>query len=148
MLDLDKNFIGEIPSGITLPPGGSRLAELYLSSNEIVSIPNELFQLQNMTNLWLSNNKISSPLPAGLGMMRELVVLDLEHNFFTGTIPSNIYSLLNLQELYLYDNILTGKFSPFLSQLASLEILDLSSNYLSGEIPTQIGSLTQLTELQ
>lgn len=148
VLDLDTNFIGEIPPGIIRPSGGSRLAELYLGSNKIASIPEELFLLQNVTNLWLSNNKISSPLPSGLGMMKKLVVLDLEHNFFTGTIPSEIYSLVNLQSLYLYDNILTGKLGSGLAQMSSLKILDLSSNYLSGVIPTQIGLLSQLTELQ
>jgi Leucine-rich repeat (LRR) protein len=148
VLDLDNNFIGEIPLGIISRSGGTQLTELYLSHNEITSIPDGLFQLQNVTHLWLRNNKISSPLPSGLGMMKKLVELDLEHNFFTGTIPEEIYRLVNLQTLYLYDNILTGALSPSLSQMKSLKILDLHTNYISGVIPTEIGLLSQLTELQ
>ena len=148
VLDLDKNFIGEIPSGIIYPSVGTQLTELYLSHNKIDSIPDGLFQLQNVTHLWLRDNKISSPLPSGLGMMKRLVELDLERNFFTGTIPDEIFSLVNLQALYLYDNILTGTLSPSLSQMKSLKILDLNTNYMTGVIPTQIGFLNQLTELQ
>jgi Leucine-rich repeat (LRR) protein len=148
VLDLDGNFIGEIPSEIMRPSGGSHLTELYLGNNEITSIPDELFQFQNVTHLWLSSNKISSALPSGLGMMKKLVELDLENNFFTGAIPAEIYSLVNLQNLYLYDNILTGTFSPSFSQMKSLKILDLHTNYMSGLIPTQVGLLSQLAELQ
>ena len=148
MLDLDENYIWEIPSEIIYPSGGTQLTELYLSNNKIEFIPDGLFQLQNVTHLWLRDNKISSPLPSGLGMMKKLVELDLERNFFTGTIPDEIYSLVNLQALFLYDNILTGTLSPSLSQMKSLKILDLHTIYISGVIPTQIGLLSQLTELQ
>ena len=146
VLDLDHNFIQEIPSEL-IPPSGSNLTELYLSNNQITFIPDELFQLQSVTHLWLANNQISSSLPSGLGLMEKLVDLDLEHNFFTGSIPADIYSLVNLQSLYLFDNMLTGTLSQSISQMKSLKILDLHTNYISGVVPSQIGLLDQLTEL-
>lgn len=148
VLDLDKNFIEEIPSGINPPSDGGSLEELYLSNNKLTSIPDDLFQLQHVKNLWLSNNKISSPLPSGLGMMTKLQDLELETNYFTGSIPTEMYSLTNLQNLYLHDNILTGQFSPLFSQMTNLKVLDLDTNYISGELPKEIGMLSQLSELR
>lgn len=149
VLDLEKNTIEEIPSGIgiMLPSDGSHLEELYLSHNKITSIPDEMFQLKNVTYLWMSNNKISAPIPSGLGMMARLEELDLELNYFTGSIPDEIFSLVSLRNLYLHDNIISGTLSSSFSQMKSLEILDLDTNYISGVIPTQIGLFRQLSEL-
>ena len=147
VLDLDKNRIEEIPSGIAIPSGGSRLEELYLSHNKITSIPDEMFQLKNVTCLWMSNNQISTPIPSGFGTMMRLEELDLELNYFTGSIPSEIFNLANLRNLYLHDNALSGTISPLFSRMASLEILDLDTNHISGIVPTQIGLFRRLSEL-
>ncbi|KAL9188967.1 hypothetical protein ACHAXT_011457 [Thalassiosira profunda] len=145
VLDLDKNIINEIPSGIVAT--ASSLEELYLSNNEIKTIPDEIFQLKSVKHLWLSNNEIDSSIPSGLGLMTALEELDLESNRFKGSIPPEIYGLANLQHLYLHDNALTGTFSSLFGQMTSLQALDLDGNSISGELPTEIGLMTQLVEL-
>lgn len=147
VLDLDQNKIEEIPTGISIPSGGSRLEELYLSHNKITSIPDEIFQLKNVTCLWMSNNQISTAIPSGFGMMTKLEELDLELNYFVGSIPSEIFNLASLQTLYLHDNALSGTLSPSFSQMSSLAILDLDTNRITGVVPTQIGLFSQLSEL-
>ena len=148
MLDLDKNFIEELPSDITLPVGGGSLQHLYLSNNKLTTIPDELFKLKQVTNLWLSNNRITSTIPSGIGMMTNLQELDLESNLLEGSIPTELYSLSKLHTLVLHDNMLSGSISSLISQMTSLKILDLDSNAISGELPAQIGFLSQLTQLQ
>ena len=147
VLDLDKNKLDEIPSGITTPSGGSRLEELYLSYNKIASIPDEMFQLRNVTCLWMSNNQISAAIPSGFGMMAKLEELDLELNYFTGSIPTEIFNLQKLRSLYLHDNSLSGTLSSSFSLMTSLEVLDLDTNHISGVVPTQIGLFSKLSEL-
>ena len=148
LLDLDKNFIEEIPSDISPPVSGGSLQDLYLSNNKIPSIPDTFFQLQKVTTLWLSNNRIASTIPTKFGMMAQLQELDLESNLLNGPIPTELYSLTNLQTLYLHDNMLTGSISPSISQMTSLTILDLDTNYISGELPSEIGLMSQLSQLQ
>ena len=148
LLDLDKNFIEEIPSDISPPVSGGSLRDLYLSNNKIPSIPDTFFQLQKVTTLWLSNNRIASTIPTKFGMMTQLQELDLESNLLNGPIPTELYSLANLQTLYLHDNVLTGSISPLISQMTSLTILDLDTNYISGELPSEIGLMSQLSQLQ
>ena len=148
ILDLDKNFIEELPSDITLPLSGGSLQHLYLSNNKLTTISDELFKLKQVTNLWLSNNRITSTIPTGIGMMTNLQELDLESNLFEGSIPTELYSLSKLHTLILHDNLLSGSISPLISQMTSLRILDLDSNAISGELPAQIGFLSQLSQLQ
>lgn len=95
----------------------------------------------------MSNNQISTPIPSSFGIMTRLEELDLELNYFTGSIPSEIFNLANLRNLYLHDNALSGTLSPSFTRMTSLEILDLDTNHISGIVPTQIGLFRQLSEL-
>lgn len=49
----------------------------------------------------LQNNAISGPIPAEIGKLEKLQMLDLSNNQFRGTIPSSLGDLKNLN--YLYD---------------------------------------------
>ena len=131
------------------PLSSSRLEELYLSYNELPSIPNDLFQqLQHFKHLWLENKKIASLLPSTLNMISKLEELDLESNFFTSPIPLGMYPRVNLCTLQLHDSILTGIFLLSFSQMTKLTILDLDTNYISGELPAEIELFGQLSELR
>ena len=90
VLDLDTNLIEEVSSsGIINPSISSRLEELYLTATtNSLSPPMSCFSSCNIKHLWLTDNKIASPLPSGLGMISKLEELDLESKFSTGPIPS------------------------------------------------------------
>lgn len=150
VLDLDKNLLPRIPPLSPNPTPNGHLEELYLSYNKIVSIPDWLFHhLPNMKILWVSNNRLASTIPSGLGQLKSLEELDLESNYFTGPIPSELHTLVNLRTLHLHDNILSGTFSSAFSQMKNLTILDMQTNYISGELPAaEIGLLGQLSQLQ
>ncbi|CAM0149580.1 unnamed protein product [Urochloa decumbens] len=79
-------------------------------------------------------------------VFRFLWFLDVSNNDFQGSIPAAIGDLVQLNVLNMSHNSLTGPI-PNLGNLTQLEALDLSSNGLSGEIPRELASLNFLTTL-
>jgi Leucine-rich repeat (LRR) protein len=111
------------------------------------SIPPEIGNLTNLTELYLYNNQITGSIPSEIGNLTNLEVLSLYNNQITGSIPSEIGNLTNLEVLYLSINQLTGEIPSELGNLTNLNTLNLKSNQLTGEIPPEIGNLTNLTSL-
>ena len=101
-----------------------------------------------VTRLELPNNFLRGPIPAQLGDLSNLRVLDLRDNLLTGTIPAHLGNLTILEGLDLSgNNRLTGTIPVQLGNLASLEELDLRDNQLTGAIPAQLGNLANLQRL-
>ena len=61
--------------------------------------------------------------------------IDMSSNKFVGEIPASVGNLKGLHMLNISNNILTGHVPPSLGNLTKLESLDLSQNKLSREIP-------------
>ena len=99
----------------------------------------------NVTELALSGNNLSGPLPAALGSLTSLTTLDLSDNQLSGTIPEELGNLIELVQLHLYGSDLTGPI-PDLSKITNLTSLRLGDNQLSGPI-TGLSGLTHLVYL-
>ena len=124
------------------------LTELDLSDNKLSGeIPTELGNLTNLTTLILNNNILSGEIPVELGSLTRLTGLDLSDNKLSGAIPTALGSLTNLTGLDLAWNDLTGPIPTEVGSLTGLLGLDLSSNGLSGTIPSQLGSISGLQSL-
>ncbi len=94
--------------------------ELDLREIGLTELPDELWELKQLTSLFLNKNQ------------------------FTG-VPEAISRLTNLTTLYLTGNQLTGV-PAAISRLTNLTFLDLSGNQLTG-VPEAISRLTNLTYL-
>ncbi|XP_074266502.1 uncharacterized protein LOC141589777 [Silene latifolia] len=101
----------------------------------------------NLTRLELEGNKLSGKIPASLGRLTKLVVLNLNSNEFLGEIPSEIGQLQLLEQLSLSKNHLTGNVPKSISQLTNLRDVDLSGNILTGKIPAEVANCTALSSL-
>ncbi|XP_039690174.1 receptor-like protein Cf-9 [Medicago truncatula] len=133
-LDLSNNhltgFIGEFST--------YSLQYLDLSNNNLQGhFPNSIFQLQNLTDLYLSSTNLSGVVDFHqFSKLNKLGSLDLSHNSFLSiNINSNVDSILpNLVDLEL-SNANINSFPKFLAQLPNLQSLDLSNNNIHGKIP-------------
>ncbi|XP_068311187.1 probable LRR receptor-like serine/threonine-protein kinase At3g47570 [Pyrus communis] len=173
-LDMSVNsFTGSLP--ITLC-SLKNLKSLVLTSNHLTidastpqaaSILSCLFNLRNLTELYLADNPLNTTIPASrgnlstspltidlsisnirgnipvdIGNLSNLIALDLGNNQLSGVIPTSIQRLQNLQALYLKNNVLRGHIPHQLCQLNNLAELRLDGNLLSGSIPSCLGTLS------
>ncbi|GMH85502.1 hypothetical protein TrST_g10494 [Triparma strigata] len=136
-------------------PHNSTLTSLTLTNlSQGKGIPAVVFTLVNLRVLDLSDNRMGmygsstvARLPKEIGDLKELRVIDLSSNCFTGKLPREIYWLTKLEVLKLDKNQLTGILSSKVENLKKLEVLNLSRNKFYGKIPPQIGKLQSLIEL-
>ena len=128
--------------------GDGRVTELLLPSNALTGrIPAELGSLANLEVLDLGLNELSGPIPAELGSLVNLRFMYLSNNGLTGAIPAELGDPVNLVVLELDRNELSGPIPTSLGNLAKLQQLFLSDNRLTGTIPGDLGALTRLTVL-
>ena len=133
-------------NGITV--SGDRVTEISLVNNNLVgTIPAEIWNMTNLSNLTLFWNQISGTIPPEIGNLTNLEHLDLKANQLTGSIPHEITNLANLANLILASNQFTGSIPPEIGNLTNLTYLALNSNQLTGSIPTEIGNLINLIYL-
>ncbi|CAL9225207.1 unnamed protein product, partial [Arabidopsis halleri] len=90
----------------------------------------------------VSGNRLEGDIPESIGLLKELIVLNMSNNAFAGQIPPSLSNLSNLQSLDLSQNRLSGSIPPELGKLTFLERMNFSYNMLEGPIPqaTQIQS--------
>jgi len=147
-LSLSHNaFSGPIPDQWSTLAG---LNSLDLSQNQLSgTIPGALSTMVWMTSLALNSNRLTGPLPEfpdSIGVMADLVTLDLSHNDLKGPIGDAFGSLASLRSLRLTRNNLNGTLPNALSVLGSLTKMDLSSNSFSGPLDI-VTNLVKLVEL-
>mmetsp|Transcript_16074 Transcript_16074/g.24004 ORF Transcript_16074/g.24004 Transcript_16074/m.24004 type:complete len:2620 (-) Transcript_16074:183-8042(-) len=142
--------------GINCSNGGS-VDTIDVGSNNVIGTPpRDLFELENLTYLWLYSNPIkfsfegigrakrlesllldSTGLTSmnGIGQAYQLVDLDLRFNSIKGSIPDELANLVNLETISISDNDLTGEL-PSLSRMHRLKSLRAANNDLTGILPT------------
>ncbi|KAF8089464.1 hypothetical protein N665_0505s0014 [Sinapis alba] len=88
----------------------------------------------------VSGNRLSGDIPESIGLLKELIVLNMSNNAFNGSVPTSLSNLSNLQSLDLSQNTLSGRIPPELGKLTFLARMNFSNNMLEGPIPqaTQI----------
>ena len=134
--------------GIAVSGTPPRVRAINLSSRDLSgSIPVQLEQLTELTQLYLHVNQLSGQIPEQLGQLANLGILNLHDNELSGQIPSQLGQLTGLGQLYLHINELSGQIPSQLGQLTGLVHLSLEDNNLSGSIPAVLGDLTNLSTL-
>eukprot|EP00850_Spirogloea_muscicola_P003976 SM000016S01964 [mRNA] locus=s16:925125:939965:- [translate_table: standard] len=118
------------------------LQELYLPSLGLYgSIPAFVTsRLLLLTDLDLSNNQLSGPLPTDIGNLDMLSNLDLSGNLLSGALPESFVGCISSNYLDLHDNQLNGPVPAVIGNLTSLSVLDLSGTFLYGSIPAFVTS--------
>ncbi|MDE5087098.1 MAG: leucine-rich repeat domain-containing protein [Trichodesmium sp. St16_bin2-tuft] len=137
-LYLQKNQLISLPESITTI---SNLTELILYRNQLTSLPESIGKLSNLTELYLDDNQLTS-MPESIIKLSNLTQLYLGNNQLT-SLPASITKLSNLTGLYLDDNQLTS-LPESIIKLSNLTRLSLGNNQLKS-LPESIGKLSNLT---
>lgn len=101
------------------------------------TIPASLGNLTFVRILDLSNNNFSGQMP-DLSNLQKIQVLNLSYNSLGGIIPDTLTNCSNLKELHLYHNSLRGEIPRQIGLLINLVFLALNNNNLTGAIPQSI----------
>ncbi|XWS50415.1 hypothetical protein CRYUN_Cryun12cG0085700 [Craigia yunnanensis] len=114
----------------------SALQILSLGSNAISSsFPSDFAELKNLTILYLHFNTFSGPLP-DFSVWNNLTIINLSNNGFNGSIPPSVSKLTHLTTLNLSNNSLSGDIPDL--NIPSLQQLDLAYNNLTGIVPESL----------
>uniref|UniRef100_J3MDT5 Receptor kinase-like protein Xa21 n=1 Tax=Oryza brachyantha TaxID=4533 RepID=J3MDT5_ORYBR len=143
----DENLIeGILPDSIGNL--SSSLTKLYVGGNEISGyIPASIGRLSALTLLNMSYNQLSGGIPLEVGLLKELTMLGLAGNKLSGVIPAEIGDLVKLTKLEMNHNELVAGIPVEFGRLQRVLSLDISSNNLNGNIPASIFLLNSLSSL-
>ncbi|EOA19883.1 hypothetical protein CARUB_v10000132mg [Capsella rubella] len=142
----EMNLIGEISAVVF--ENMTDLIHVDLSVNNLTGrIPDDLFGLKNLTELYLYANHFTGEIPKSISAVN-MVKLDLSANNLTGSIPVSIGNLKKLEVLNLFYNELTGEIPPVIGKLPELKELMIFTNKLTGEIPADIGFNSKLERFE
>ncbi|XP_022700519.1 leucine-rich repeat-containing protein 40-like isoform X1 [Varroa jacobsoni] len=128
---------------ITLPAEIGQLEHLTvleLQDNVIMTLPKQMEALSNLVRLNLSRNKMTE-LPDCICHFKDLKVLQLQHNSIV-SVSDNVNGLISLDELDLSHNKLKGLPESF-TFLSKTKRIDLSNNKIES-LPPDMDSLIQL----
>ena len=130
-------------------PGHLRLRDLRLFRNSLRGpIPADVGSLLWLAILDLKENSLHGPIPDVVGSLLQLRLVDLSLNSLCNPTPHALGSLLNLSDLYLRQNSLSGPIPDAVGSLLLLHALALGHNSLRGPIPDAVGSLRKLHTLK
>ncbi|KAI9100871.1 hypothetical protein K1719_023995 [Acacia pycnantha] len=144
-LDLSNNYLAqELPD---CWKNWTLLSYIYLGNNQLVGqVPSTMgSSLYDLRALDLRNNGFSGDIPWTVHDCKNLVLLNLEGNNFSGSIHTWIPQSVSIVKLR--SNQFTGNISPKLCALSNLIVLDLANNKLSGSIPHCLHNITSFFQV-
>ena len=144
----NNTFIGGIPEEICDYPD---LEFLFLQHNPLGSTIPACFGNSSdskLRDVEIGSNRLTGTIPASLGGLPGLEILDLLDNDLEGRIPTELGKLSSVRHLNLAHNLLTGSIPTELGYMSELRSLNLATNGLGGKIPTEFGAFHELEELQ
>ena len=143
----NKTSAQNLPRSLrTIPPEIGKLDQLeklVIASNELPELPDAIYDLINLTELDLSNNKLEDLSPK-VAQLRRLKKLNVTMNALI-EVPASIGDLTSLAELDLMMNRLRS-LPDEVGSLAQLRGLGLRSNFLR-TLPDSIAKLNRLRSL-
>lgn len=86
---------------------------------------------------------LTSSIPSTIGLLTNLIVLDLDFNELTGSLSSELLSLTSLLQLDINNNHFTGSIDG-LGVFPNMTFLQIHANFFTGTVPSAIGTYSAL----
>lgn len=102
---------------------------------------------QSVVALKLSSYGISGQLGSEISYLKQLILIDLSMNSFSGSIPFQLGNCSFLESLDLSSNWFSGEMPESVRYLKNLRFINLSNNSLTGEIPQELGIHSSLVQV-
>ena len=136
-------------TGVTLTDG--RVTALKLTTTVGIpknwTLPEEIADLTNLTDLRINKQKLSGEFPAVLCRMSWLKTVYLQGNSLTGALPSELGRMTSLTDLYVDQNAsMSGSIPHEVGNLKNLMRLNISQSGIGGEIPVELGQCDELLQ--
>lgn len=97
-----------------------------------------------VTQLQLDDFDLRNSIPPDIGLLQNLILVDVSENYLRGTIPwSSFEQLKRLQVFRAASNNLGGPLSPAIGDLPLHEFV-VRDNFMNGTLPTEIGRWSML----
>ncbi|BAS94617.1 Os05g0486100, partial [Oryza sativa Japonica Group] len=102
----------------------------------------------------LNSNKFSGGIPSSIGVLTNLLWLDLADNQLTGSVPIStstspgLDQLVKTQHFHFNKNQLTGTLTGLFNSNMTLIHILFDSNKFSGSIPAEVGTVSTLEVLR
>jgi Leucine-rich repeat (LRR) protein len=117
------------------------LQHLSLYDNQLEGTVHGISKLTDLVTLDLGGNDLSGNIPDSIGDLNKLEELHLYQNSMSGELPSTLSKCKNLMIIDLKINYFSGELTKVnFSKLSNLKILDLMRNKFTGTIPESIYS--------
>ncbi|CAN7066508.1 unnamed protein product [Brassica oleracea var. botrytis] len=143
-LDVSGNAVSQ------LSIGSPNLRMLYLDNCSINEFPTFIKNLPKLEVLSIGNNRLKGEvpkwlwnIPLSLCNQSYLLLLDLSHNNFSGSIPGCLFTSA-VVGLNLRNNNLIGRFPDIFDKNGSLRAVDVSHNQITGQLPRSLTNLKNL----
>ncbi|KAM3196153.1 hypothetical protein ACQJBY_072032 [Aegilops geniculata] len=124
---------------------------LILTDNNLegnLGFLSDLSRCRDLQLLFIEGNSFTGPIPNHVGnLSTQLITFRAGRNKLTGGLPATFSNLSNLEWLDISNNLLTEAIPESITTMRNLVLLNLSGNSILGPIPTQIGMLVGLQKL-
>jgi hypothetical protein len=122
----------------------AEITVMDLTSNRINSLKGVEHLKDSLTGLHLTYNNLRK-WEDQLFDLQLLEVLAISENEIDGKVETRLGELIHLRELYCYGNLLTGTLPTEIGKLTKLQVVTFAENHLTGHLP---GSLERMSNLK
>ncbi|KAI4322960.1 hypothetical protein L6164_022605 [Bauhinia variegata] len=126
-------WVGVVCDNVTDGPATSRVTQLILPRMGLKgTISSSLAQLDQLSLLDLSFNRLQGQVPEQFSKLKQLKYLDLSHNMLSGPVPVALSGLQSIQILNISSNLFVGNLFQ-LGEFPQLVAFNVSNNSFTGQ---------------
>jgi len=124
------------------------VVEIRMATNNLRGqLPTELGLLQNLVSIDLRFNKLTGSIPPQVGHLKSLQNLFLGHNQLS-SMSDSFFTNNSLQHFTIYNNTLEGTLNTNIGKMRQLKLLNLGENEFSGTIPSELQNLKDIEDFR